>query len=178
MRAELAGAPDARGPVGWLWEGHGLIEDLEQPILTSHECGDGTGWYLAVDLFGHYARTGYYGVRNLIASIVGRALPVPAARATGSLPVECALRSAGEDLLCHLVNINTVSRNNRIETQISDLPTVCEVRATVRCSRPTDVLDAVTGERLSWTHEDGRLEVAVGELPVIRSVRVCGAAVE
>ncbi len=173
MNAVSSGPPDARGPVGWLWRGHGTVENKDAPVLTSNKSGKGVGWYLAVDLFGHYYRTQYYGVRNLISDVVNRALPSPAAIARGSLPVECALRRRGVYTFCHLVNINTVSRNNRIETQVEHLPVVEDATVALRTAAgPAEAIDADTGAALDFDFSDGKTVIRVGRVEIMRSIRI------
>ena len=79
-------------------------------------------WYVASDIFGHYDKSRYFGVRNLILALVDQALPQPLVRARSERPVEVSVRRRADGvLICHLVNLTVKGMNNATETQYASV---------------------------------------------------------
>jgi len=149
-------APDGEqlkpiGSTGWCWESAAVRPDPDRPFLTLNTFGRGRAFYIAGELFGHYEKHHYFGLRSLILDIVRRALPKPLVRARAKRPVEISLRRRSDRLICHLVNINVEGTNVCLETQYQRLPPTGPVRVELRLDRPiASVQHMPTGEQIPF----------------------------
>ncbi len=173
MTAQTTASHDNAGPMGWLWRDHGLTEDKSTPVVTRNRYGAGEGWFIAADVFAHYAYTHFYGVKNLVLSWLEQIHPEPIVRARGRLPVECALRETDGILYCHLVNINLVGRNNVFETQSEGEIPVEDVVVTLRLPRAVRQIRTVpAGAPLRWETEGDAIRVKVGPVGIMESLEI------
>jgi hypothetical protein len=129
---------------------------------------------VAADVFGHFDKTHYFGLRHLILSLVDRALPNPRVRADARRPVEVSLRQKEKDtLICHLVNINVGATNPAMETQHEGRVSTGPVEVTIRLDRrPRSVRLTRTGEEVQWQFEEGILSANLPEVEVMESLVV------
>ena len=163
-----------RNLTGWQWRSSPMAPDSDRPFLTRNTRGSGEAWYVAADLFGHYEKHHYFGLRHLILDIVDRVLPDPLVRARAERPVEVALRRRGESVLvCHVLNHNMVGMNPAVETQYqrhaSTGPVHVELRLPVA---PASVRLARTGRTVKSGYETGLLRVTLKDVDVMESLVV------
>ncbi len=90
-----------------------------KPFLTMNRFGKGKAYLITCDIFANYQNNLYFGLKNLILSIVDRAYPSPLIRARAQRYVEVSLRDQPSQnrKILHLINLNISSFNNSVETQ-------------------------------------------------------------
>ena len=157
---------------GWSWPSSRAQPDESRPFLTRNRFGEGAAWYVAAEVFGHYEKHLYFGIRHLILDVIDRILPHPLVRARGKLPVEVSLRRKNDaTYVCHLVNVNVEGTNNCMETQYHRNVPTGSVEVEIRLpARPKSATLARTGQPVESEYHEGVLRCRTDSVDVMESV--------
>ena len=129
---------------------------------------------MSTDVFGHYDKHPFFGLKHALLAVVARILPSPIIRARSERPVEISLRRKGESsLVCHAVNINTVAMHPSTETQYEHHISTGRVAISIRSKeRPESVQLLPDGTALPWTHDRGIIRFELPDVDILETVHV------
>jgi len=146
------------------------------PLGAAITLSDAFG-YVAYPIFGMYRRSGQPIYRHLVAGLLGALLPDPmlgTSLPSGARASLCWQEEKHRFVLHLLYGAPQIrgraSPSPQVEgvvEMIEDIPTLADVRASVRVSSaPIRVVDAASGEAIEHHHANGRVEIRLPRLHV------------